>query len=307
MRAALWQRLALYGACWAAVAGTPAAASQSLSDFLKEYPALKAVGNAVPCKTEGVSMVVLFDESGHAAALVADADSAVVRAMEEQLELNVTHADSTPHCSVRVQESSGMVAPKRRLQENTPLGALLILLKQSYYSPAELGTDGRILWSTGKRRSLDIFVPLFSESAIHAVEVKAGIRVDTFAANVLASKLGYPSDNTSDLTRFSKREHYNADEVLYYCQARDTALVRRKNAYYMGDIKGLSDHLSLTPGALIFPEIALRPEPKAEKTQQAPAAPATPTEAPKTDTPTPAAPLTPQQALKDYLRRLRKL
>lgn len=307
MRAALWQRLALCGACWAAVAGTPAAASQSLSDFLKEYPALKAVGNAVPCQMEGVSMVVLFDESGHAAALVADAESAVVRAMEEQLELNVTHADSTPHCSVRVQESSGMVAPKRRLQENTPLGALLILLKQGYYSPAELGTDGRILWSTGKRRSLDIIVPTLADGALHAVEVKAGIRVDTFAANVLASKLGYPSDNTSDLTRFSKREHYNADEVLYYCQARDTALVRRKNAYYMGDIKGLRDSECLKPDTAAFPEIKRRPEPKAEEEQQTPAAPAPPAETGRAAAPAPVAPLTPQQALKDYLRRLRKL
>ena len=184
-------QLALAVSFWAAALPAALAAPWTQDKLLEEYPELKLTENAVPCTLDKQRVLILFDADKRAAALVSDCSVGAVRKLQTLLQLGDTVEDETPTCLVvlRADVAEGY---KKRLPENDPLHAMGFLLRQAYYRPTELQADGHVLWATGKRRSLDILVPAVGTAEMHAVEVKAGMKIDNFAANVLARKLGYP-------------------------------------------------------------------------------------------------------------------
>lgn len=296
-------QFALAAFLWAAVSSAALAAPWTQDTLLEKFPELQVTENAVPCTLDKQRVLILFDADKRAAALVADCSVGAVRKLQELLELHNTVEDETPSCIVVLRED--LATPtKKRLPENDPLHAMGFLLRQAYYRPTELLADGRVLWATGKRRSLDLLVPAVGTAEPGAVEVKAGIRPDTFAANVLARKLGYPEDSTSDATKAEQCAKMHWDGVYYYLAAKDIAFAVKGNRAFIGSCgkEGIRGLLQAKNTPLVFTELTLKPE----KTPTPSPTPALPkTEAEKTP-PAPSS-LTPAQALKDYLRKLRRL
>lgn len=296
-------QLALAAVFWAAVSPAALAAPWTIEKLLSEYPELKITRNAVPCAPEKQRVLILFDEDQRAAALVSDCSVGAVRKLQELLALGDTVEDETPTCLVvlRADIAEGC---KKRLPENTPLQAIGFLLRQAYYHPVELQADGRVLWATGKRRSLDVIIPAVGLGELHAVEVKAGMKLDTFAANVLARKLGYPDDTTAEGTKADFSAEMRWDGVFYYLAAKEIAVAVKGNRTFIGECgkQGIRGLMADKPAPLSFPTLTLRDKNTA----------ATPAPAPKpapTVAPAPAKPaaLTPAQALKEYLRKLRRM
>lgn len=298
-----FSQLALAASVWAAASSAALAAPWTQDKLLAEYPELKLAENAVPCTTDKQRVLILFDADKRAAALVSDCSVGAVRKLQELLELGDTVEDETPTCLVvlRADLAEGY---KKRLPENDPLHAMGFLLRQAYYRPAALQADGRVLWATGKHRSLDVLVPAVGNSEIHAVEVKAGMKIDNFAANVLARKLGYPADTTSDATKAEQCAKMRCDGVFYFLSAKDIAVATKGARAFIGECgkEGIRGRMTAKPAALAFTEFVLHNKkqpptaaPKPAPTQTAAPAPPKPAE------------LTPAQALKDYLRKLRRM
>lgn len=298
-----FSQLALAVSFWAAVLPAALAAPWTQDKLLEEYPELKLTENAVPCTLDKQRVLILFDEDKRAAALVSDCSVGAVRKLQSLLQLGDTVEDETPTCLVvlRADVAEGY---KKRLPENDPLHAMGFLLRQAYYRPTELQADGHVLWATGKRRSLDILVPAVGTAEMHAVEVKAGMKIDNFAANVLARKLGYPADTTSDATKAEQCAKMRCDGVFYFLSAKEIALAVKGNRAFIGECgkQGIRGLMVAKPAPLTFTPLTLRDK------KQTPAADTKPAPTP-TAAPTPAKPaeLTPAQALKEYLRKLRRM
>lgn len=310
MRLALLQRLGLCGAClWAGLSLPGYARPWTQQKLLAEFSQLQPQGNCVACTLEKQRVLILFDQENTAAALVADCSVGAVRKLEKLLELGDTVEDETPTCIVVLR--ADITAPaKKRLPENNPLHALSYLLRQGYYHPTELQADGRVLWATGKRRSLDLLVPATGEKEPGALEIKAGMTMDTFAANVLARKLGYPADSTSDATKAEQAAKMRADGVFYFLSARDVAVATKGNRAYIGTCgkEGIPGLMAYKARAVDFPAITLKEAAPPAGSPPTPNAALPPkTAAPAAPAPAQPAELPPAQALKDYLRRLRKL
>lgn len=299
----LFSQLALAASFWAAVSSAALAAPWTQDKLLAEYPELKLTENAVPCTLDKQRVLILFDADKRAAALVSDCSVGAVRKLQALLELGDTVEDETPTCLVVLRADLAEGA-KKRLPENAPLHAMGFLLRQAYYRPAELQADGRVLWATGKRRSLDVLVPAVGSGEIHAVEVKAGMKIDNFAANVLARKLGYPNDTTADGTKAEQAAKLRCDGVFYYLAAKEIAVAVKGNRAFIGECgkEGIRGLMAAKPAPPAFPTLTLR-----DKKAAAPPTPS-PTAAPAPP-PAPAKPaeLTPAQALKEYLRKLRRM
>lgn len=300
----LFSQLALAVSIWAAVLPAALAAPWTQDKLLEEYPELKLTENAVPCTLDKQRVLILFDADKRAAALVSDCSVGAVRKLQTLLQLGDTVEDETPTCLVvlRADVAEGY---KKRLPENDPLHAMGFLLRQAYYRPTELQADGRVLWATGKRRSLDILVPAVGTAEMHAVEVKAGMKIDNFAANVLARKLGYPADTTSDATKAEQAAKLHCDGVFYFLSAKEIALAVKGNRAFIGECgkQGIRGLMTAKPAPLTFTPLTLRDK------KQTPAADTKPAPTPTAAPAAPAKPaeLTPAQALKDYLRKLRRM
>lgn len=296
-------QLALAVSIWAAALPAALAAPWTQDKLLEEYPELKLTENAVPCTLDKQRVLILFDADKRAAALVSDCSVGAVRKLQTLLQLGDTVEDETPTCLVvlRADVAEGY---KKRLPENDPLHAMGFLLRQAYYRPTELQADGHVLWATGKRRSLDILVPAVGTAEMHAVEVKAGMKIDNFAANVLARKLGYPADTTSDATKAEQCAKMRCDGVFYFLSAKEIALAVKGNRAFIGECgkQGIRGLMVAKPAPLAFPTLTLRDKKAAATPTPAPVA--TPTTAPA---PAKPAELTPAQALKEYLRKLRRM
>lgn len=300
----LFSQLALAVSIWAAVLPAALAAPWTQDKLLEEYPELKLTENAVPCTLDKQRVLILFDADKRAAALVSDCSVGAVRKLQTLLQLGDTVEDETPTCLVvlRADVAEGY---KKRLPENDPLHAMGFLLRQAYYRPTELQADGRVLWATGKRRSLDILVPAVGTAEMHAVEVKAGMKIDNFAANVLARKLGYPADTTSDATKAEQAAKLHCDGVFYFLSAKEIALAVKGNRAFIGECgkQGIRGLMAAKPAPLSFTPLTLRDK------KQTPAADTKPAPTPTAAPAAPAKPaeLTPAQALKEYLRKLRRM
>lgn len=300
----LFSQLALAVILGAAVFPAALAAPWTQDKLLSEYPELKATENAVPCTLDKQRVLILFDADKRAAALVSDCSVGAVRKLQTLLQLGDTVEDETPTCLVvlRADVAEGY---KKRLPENDPLHAMGFLLRQAYYRPTELQTDGHVLWATGKRRSLDVLVPAVGTTEMHAVEVKAGMKIDNFAANVLARKLGYPNDTTADGTKAEQAAKLHCDGVFYFLAAKEIALAVKGNRAFIGECgkQGIRGLMAAKPAPLSFTPLTLRDK------KQTPAADTKPAPTPTAAPAAPAKPaeLTPAQALKDYLRKLRRM
>lgn len=271
--------------------------------LLQSYKNLHAAEGAVTCAVEQARVVILFDREGKVAALIAEADNKGVRRLARQIELGETQEAGSDSCIVLLRESESS-APRKRLPDNTPLQALAFLIGQNYYHPDTLGEDGRVLWTTGKRRSVDVLIPTLGTEPVRTVELKTDMELTDFAANVAARKLGYPQDNSAEATKAALAGSLRADRVLYYSKAHEAAVaaVGKRFFFIEGGRTTLRDKANKEKPLTfptIFPPAENAPAPKA-----VPAAENTPPPAGETAE---EKDLTPKEALKAYIDRLRKL
>lgn len=287
----------------AALAACASAEPWTQEQLLQSYKSLHATEGAVTCAVEQARVVILFDNEGKAAAMVAEADNKGVRRLARQIELGETQEAETTGCIVLLRESDSN-APRKRLLENTPLQALSFLIGQNYYSPTALQPDGRVLWATGKRRSVDIIVPATGTEAIRCAEITSDMELTPFAANVLARKLGYPDDNSADATKASQAAALRAHAVLYYSKAHEATVAAKGKRFFLceGDRTAFRE-LTKEKGTLdfpsIFPPTEKAPAPKAGPAAEGTVPPAAATPEEKD--------LTPKEALKAFIERMKKL
>lgn len=293
-----FRRLSALLCCAAfASAGFASAESWTQDNLLESYKSLHAADGAVTCAVEQTRVIILFDREGRAAALIAESDNKGVRRLARQIELGETQEAGADGCIVLLRESESS-EPRKRLLENTPLQAISYLIEQNYYHPAELTQDGRVLWATGKRRSVDVLIPALGTEPISAAELKTDMELTDFAANVVARKLGYPQDNSAEATKSALAGNLRADRVHYYSKAHEAAVAAvGKRFFFIEGGRSVLRAAAHDPKPLPFPTIF----PAAEK----PAA--TESNAVPAEQPAPEKELTPKEALKAYIDRLRKL
>lgn len=208
-----------------------------------------------------------------------------------------------------------VINPRLRDQEEsdsalggTPAQAVLYLLHRGYYHIDSLTSDGRLVLKSGKKKSIDLKLPLTTPTA-EVAELMVGVNMDTFAANVLAEKLGYPADSSSPQDKEKIKGETKAKDVFYYHRSKKKdasgvkrvyALIsRRGNVYAFGTKEGLA--ATAEAPALQYPEHTATPD----KPQTTAPAPQQPADADKAgDSPKV---LTPKDALKEYIRKLKEL
>lgn len=313
MISVLLQRFVPLGLCLCALLAPCRAALLTQAQLLERYPALQETRGVISCTVGEERLLLLSDADRRPAAIVAAGDQPeLARRFAASIGFESTQESESETALVMLRES---VPTKKRLTENTPLQALSYLTEQNYYRPTDLLPDGRVLWATGKRRSLDLLVPTTGNTPLRFIEIKVGTELTTFAANVLARKLGYPADNSADATKASLCAPMGASDVLYYNAARSAAVIRKGNRAYIGEGNAESfRHLNTDTPALPF--TATRLPSRTETTEQtitrtAPSPPREDAEntatKPSADPLPESAPKTPKEALKAYLRKLRAL
>lgn len=283
----------------AAAAACASAEPMSQEQLLQRYESLKAADGTVTCAVEQTRVVILFDHEGKAAALVAAADNKSVRRLARLIDLGETQEAGSGSCIILLRETEDG-KPRKRLLANTPLQALAFLIEQNYYHPAALQEDGRVLWATGKRRSVDILVPTTGTEPIRGAELKTDMELTDFAANVVARKLGYPQDSSAESPKAELANALRAKHVYYYCRAFDTVVAAAGKRLFMaeGGRDSLRRAMHEQP-ALNFPTIFL----SADK----PTAPQAAAEEGPAEPPAEEKELTPKEALKAFIDRLRQL
>lgn len=291
-------RLSAFLCCVAfATAGYTSAEPWTQDKLSESYKSLHAADGAVTCAVEQARVIILFDREGKAAALIAESDNKGVRRLARQIELGETQEAGSGSCIILLRESESS-EPRKRLLNNTPLQAIAFLIGQNYYHPAELTEDGRVLWATGKRRSVDVLIPVLGTEPIRTVELKTDIELTDFAANVVARKLGYPQDNSAEATKSALAGNLRADRVHYYSKAHEAAVAAvGKRFFFIEGGRSVLREAAQENKPLPFPTIFPTPEkPAAEPNNATPA-----------EQPAPEKELTPKEALKAYIDRLRKL
>ena len=195
-------------------------------------------------------------------------------------------------------------AGAKHLSGCTPLQGLVFLLDRGYYRLSGLTDTGEAELSSGKKRSIDLRLPMTAAKIDAAELTVSGINMDTFAANVLADKLGYGADNSTPEEKKALKTELKAKEVHYLQRRRKIALVGIGKRYFFGEAEAISALAAAAPApALSYPDAA------APRVITKPGAPAVTPAEPDTPAPStaPARPLTPAEAVQAYIKHLNEL
>lgn len=263
-------------------------------ELLQSNKRLRVTEGVIPCSVGESRVIILFDDAGTAAALVADEASKDVRRLARSIELGETRESVSGNCLVLLRESDAS-KPLSRLADNTPLQAIAFLLDSDFYTPTALQTDGRVLWATGKRQSVDLLLPLTGKDRIGGAELKTDMELTDFAGNVLARKLGYEKGSDNAAAKTAAAGKLRAERV-YYCHKHDHAYLAAigGHAFFFEGNRDTLQALTQKREELSFPGIS------AELKRPAPPAPAS------EETPQ-AHKMTPKEALRAFIDRLNKL
>lgn len=270
------------------------AAPWTQEELLQSNKRLRVTEGVIPCTVGEARVIILFDDEGTAAALVADEASKDVRRLAGSIELGATREAVSGNCLVLLRESDAG-KPLSRMAANTPLQAIAFLLESDFYTPTALQADGRVLWATGKRQSIDLLLPLTGRDGIGGAELKTDIELTDFAGNVLARKLGYEKGSDNAAAKTAAANKLRADRV-YYCHKHDHAYLAAigGRAFFFEGNRDTLQALTQKREELSFPRIS------AELKRPAPPAPAS------EETPQ-AHKMTPKEALRAFIDRLNKL
>ncbi len=279
-----------------------AAAPALLGDVAQRYHALQQ-GNACALLYEGWQVLVLPDERSRAVAIVVTAGrekgkgaaDMVALGLAEKLYMGEVQSFAMGEDAALVMRDALVAGVSGSLLDKPAAVMLGHLLAANYYHPAAVTPEGRLIMKSGKKRSIDLSLPL-AVGNVKAVELLVtGIEVDTHAANVLAKKLGNPADATSAADKKRIKSELKVSEVAYALNNPTMVMVQAKDKrWYFGEKAEVARMLRSPAAALKYPQ------------PTAPAAPVPPKAQPAAthETPKENRPLTPAEALKIYIQRL---
>lgn len=302
-----WCTLALA----ALLCSLPAAAlTLDMAAVANAVPAAQKAGTALCVQKKGWNILVVPDAAGKAAALfltraegIRVNGSALLVGQELVRHLGLENPQ-------RLNLAGGglaflaedTAAEPKHIIGCTPFQGLHFLLKRGYYHLSGVTDAGEAELVSGKKRSIDLRLPLTAET-LNAVELTVtGVNMDTFAANVLADKLGYGADNSTPEEKKALKTELKAKEVYYLQRKRKIALAAVGRRFFFGDAAAIGTAATAKEETLEYPDAAApriisRPQqPAGQETKPTPTPPAAPQR-----------PLTPAEALKAYIKHLEEL
>ncbi|MGN0835962.1 MAG: hypothetical protein ACI4OS_00840, partial [Akkermansia sp.] len=159
----------------------------TLDELGERCPGIERRGSAAAFTLEGVRHLVLVDVQGTVQAVITNSTEPV--RSPEDWGLEQASLTRGTYCCLLLAEQKD--APDQLLPGKSILAILSYLIHHDDYSPVSLDGYGRLLWATGKKKSVDFYLPLADGDKLRALELRAvGLRVGGFAAGVLARKLG---------------------------------------------------------------------------------------------------------------------
>lgn len=274
-------------------------------------PAAAKAGSALAVQIKGWNVLMVPDAEGKVGGLLLKQAQGVPMPSTSIAMVRDLGSDMGLESPQHVSYSGGVAflaadgtADARHLLGGTPLQGLMFLLDRGYYHINGMNDAGEVGLVSGKKRSIDLRLPM-TAAKVDAVELTvSGVNMDTFAANVLADKLGYGADNSTPEEKIALKTELKAKEVYYLQRRRKLALVCIGKRYFFGEKKAISELAAAAPApALTYPDAAaLRLSTEPAAASHPPAKPDTP--APST---APARPLTPAEAVQAYIKHLNEL
>lgn len=180
----------------------------------------------------------------------------------------------------------------------SPVAGMAYLLQDGYFYIAGIKPDGWLHWKTVKKSNVELLMPM-GGNRLQAIEVTGRQRMNEFASEVLARKLGFGSNTAMEGDREAFCQQQKLDEVPYMNTKAGIITAKRGKKVAFGKTNAVLSMLSnRSSNSLTYPDQACAwPEKKIEP----PKAPEPVVE--KKEIP----PLTPQEARKAYAEYLRSL
>ena len=181
---------------------------------------------------------------------------------------------------------------------STPLAGIAYLLNEEYFYIAGITPQGFLHWKTIKKSNVELLMPL-APAKLQAIEVTGRQRIDEFAAEVLARKLGFGSNTAMLGDREVICQRQKLDKVPYMNTKAGVIVAKRGKRVTFGKRKAAvslinnrhSDSLTYPDKTSYWP-VRKKPEPKPEPAVVEEVKPLTPDEA--------------RKAYAEYLRALKK-
>ena len=262
----------------------------TLDELCERCPGAERRGSAAAFTLGGVRHLVLADEQGSIQAVIANASTPVRPAGDWGLEqASLTCGTS---CCILLAEQEDV--PDALLPGKCIPEILAYLMHHDDYSPVSLDDYGRLLWSTGKKQSVDFYLPLADGAKLRALELRAvGLRVGGFAASVLARKLGCNDPGSEDIAQ--------DDHAALLYRNRRIKITRIGKRLWL---TALNKREPTPAPQLHYPEVSYRePEPPAPP-EPAPEPPES--KAPESAPEPPPPALSPAEARQAYIEQLRR-
>ena len=191
-----------------------------------------------------------------------------------------------------------LAGESERALGSSPLAGMAYLLQDGYFYIAGIKPDGQLHWKTVKKSNVELLMPM-GGNRLQAVEITGRQRMNEFASEVLARKLGFGNNNAMEGDREAFSQQQKLDEVPYMNTKSGIIIAKRGKKVALGKTNAVLNLLTnRSTHALTYPDLACAwPEKKVEP----PKAPEPVVEKKE------ITPLTPQEARKAYADYLRSL
>lgn len=278
----------------------------------KEFTHSQANGNLVSLVYDGWNIALLShnrndigaifftDKTGYHQYRLVNTAKKLVRllGMKSPMFQELEEADEECAIVLNGELSESLAADSDHALASSPLAGMAYLLQDGYFYIAGIKPDGRLHWKTVKKSNVELLMPM-GGNRLQAIEVTGRQRMNEFASEVLARKLGFGSNTAMEGDREAFCQQQNFDEVPYMNTKAGIITARRGKKVAFGKTNAVLSMLSnRSNNGLTYPEQACAwPEKKIEP----PKAPEPVVE--KKEIP----PLTPQEARKAYAEYLRSL
>lgn len=304
-------------AAWAfCPAGTASAADKpwTLENVCEAFENTRAAGNSVCLMHDGWKIVFLsHNKRDIGAILITQRDSRHehnLRATIQRL-VDLTGLNTPAKLEMEDHPQTAAIVIDSELVEElgdeadhvfsgSPLEGIAYLMREGYFYIFGVQPNGYMHWKTVKISGVDLLMPM-APLKLSAMEVTGDQKMDEYATEVLARKLGLGSNTASLSQRRGACGQLNCSEVTYMNSKRNVVGARLKRRFVIGKRTAAANMLAERyNGDLVYPPQASNwPGAPAEELKDPP-----PPQIPQEE---PVRPLTPKEAQESYKELLRKV
>ena len=182
----------------------------------------------------------------------------------------------------------------------SPLEGIAYLLREGYFYIYGMQPNGYMHWKTVKISGVDLLMPM-APLKLSAMEVTGDQKMDEYATEVLARKLGLGSNTASLSQRRGASSQLDCNEVTYMNSKRNVVGARLKRRFVIGKRTAAAHMLEERyGGTLVYPlQSSNWPGSTVEEEEETPE--------PQAQQEEPERPLTPKEAQESYKELLRNL